>query len=788
MSDSQFKITGFFLVLGFIFVYNWLLWLISTNFPGSTRYIHFKGHLQHFLNTTNPSYAPEYHGTAQTIKTKKKPGDCGFVESDPIRETFPSMRDLELHHVRNGNAVSGKIFTMKRMREFPSKGESNSSEIGPFVQDSYPRGKRWAVITSIFYPARLVRQLCELPDWCTVVVADMKSPNESEYNAILFSDRQPHCFVYLTVAKQLELDYEILHFLPFNSFGRKNIGYVFATHHGAHVIYDTDDDNEIGDMDLFHYWSNQGWLHENISLNWRTSGSNPYLSLGAEYGIWPRGLPLDSIKTGYKSTRIESFASRNRVCMIQSLANREPDVDAIYRLTNIRYPISFYPETRYSACVLDYGVLAPFNAQATMFFRDAVYSMLLPVTVHGRVSDIWRGYIAQSIKTIDCELVFSAPWVTQIRNAHNYLADFDAEIPLYTQATALVQHLSNGKYEYVVDAYLDAYAHGILQENDVFLSMAWERDLDRAILTSDLEDMSNLQHVSSLSNFRPIFRHLLIIMGKGEHIRKWMEAILSDSALTYVDILGGVFDSPVESLECPLDSKRVTCISVSGTTWASGRNLLAQKAFRLEYDLGIQYTFWTFADADVSLSCITPASCFGQYNTFLSQLPKEIMVAATLEVVRFDPKMDSIMVGLQGFDAAWNSFRREVIPLLLPYRTEQDENTWWSSQAIFWNRVQCLHPYYAVAPLFIFYQNPEHNPYPRNPRNFNEERVIAEKMMGTLAGSFPRAPTDYLEEIKADKIRSWPLDAPLNENKFFRTCADAFSRDFYEFISSWLPS
>jgi len=33
--------------------------------------------------------------------------------------------------------------------------------------------------------------------------------------------------------------------VPWNHFGRKNLGFLFAIHYGAKVIYDTDDDNEI---------------------------------------------------------------------------------------------------------------------------------------------------------------------------------------------------------------------------------------------------------------------------------------------------------------------------------------------------------------------------------------------------------------------------------------------------------------------------------------------------------------------------------------------------------------
>ena len=36
------------------------------------------------------------------------------------------------------------------------------------------------------------------------------------------------------------------------------------------------------------------------------------------------------------------------------------------------------------------GSYAPYNAQATLHLYPALWSLLLPMTVHGRVSDIWR--------------------------------------------------------------------------------------------------------------------------------------------------------------------------------------------------------------------------------------------------------------------------------------------------------------------------------------------------------------------------------------------------------------
>ena len=89
--------------------------------------------------------------------------------------------------------------------------------------------------------------------------------------------------------------------------------------------------------------------------------------------------------------------------------------------------------------------MTPYNAQATIFFESGFWSLYLPITVGGRVTDIWRSYFAQALfKTIDVELGFlPRPIVVQDRNLHSYLGDLDGEIPLYERSGVLVSHLLN---------------------------------------------------------------------------------------------------------------------------------------------------------------------------------------------------------------------------------------------------------------------------------------------------------------------------------------------------------
>ena len=191
---------------------------------------------------------------------------------------------------------------------------------------------------------------------------------------------------------------------------------------------------------------------------------------------WPRGFPLEAIKD--PRTRTANFARRawpaRRLGVIQSLADHDPDVDGIYRLTQ-PLPFSFpsssamssgrrllearsentfngrrvsklgrtggsaskggahkgaglhveHPKagTYHHIVSLRAGTMMPYNAQATLHSYDAFWGLLLPCTVHGRVTDIWRAYFTQRMLwDVGLRIGFSSPWVTQYRNAHNYLA------------------------------------------------------------------------------------------------------------------------------------------------------------------------------------------------------------------------------------------------------------------------------------------------------------------------------------------------------------------------------
>ncbi|CAN0466502.1 unnamed protein product, partial [Laminaria digitata] len=150
---------------------------------------------------------------------------------------------------------------------------------------------------------------------------------------------------YLTPSDQEELPYRIIDLLPWNHFGRKNVGYLYAVHHGAKVVYDVDDDNSL-------ISPKEGIPHANsslaspptttFSLGPHAAVHNPYGCFGGPANVWPKGFPLDSINnpeySGCESTAVEALdgvpgGEPRQIGVVQALANHDPDVDAIYRLT-----------------------------------------------------------------------------------------------------------------------------------------------------------------------------------------------------------------------------------------------------------------------------------------------------------------------------------------------------------------------------------------------------------------------------------------------------------------------
>ena len=323
---------------------------------------------------------------------------------------------------------------------------------------------RWIVVTSIHYPTRAIEKLSKLKGWALVLVADVKTPKNWSH---------PNC-VFLSIESQKSLLFETHNIIPYHQYGRKTIGYLYAIQHGAEMIYETDDDNELIsgiEKQVLAFQdnctSNKAYFlpaHSqqidtfiskpvfrmraggtSISTNATDSPMteeqitvNPYHHFG-QRTLWPRGYPLRLVGD---EIPININVSTVRPLIQQGLANGDPDMDAIFRLTrsNRHKAIEIQFQQKPPVAV-SHGLLVPFNSQNTLFHYDAFWALWIPITTTFRVCDIWRGYFAQRLLwevKPPATLTFHSPSVLQIRNSHNYLLDFEEELQLYVQAEKLI--------------------------------------------------------------------------------------------------------------------------------------------------------------------------------------------------------------------------------------------------------------------------------------------------------------------------------------------------------------
>lgn len=324
--------------------------------------------------------------------------------------------------------------------------------------------KKYIVITSIFNPTEAIEKFAQMKDWHVIVVGDKKSPKDWSY---------PNC-TYLSPEAQQKLDYNILKHLPWNHYCRKLIGYVYAMSQGAEVIYDTDDDNIPLD----------NWSEPAFSGTYPTLSGIPFVNIYkyfTEQHVWPRGLPLKKILS------TDTCIEETKKCTIgvwQFLANGDPDVDAIYRLTD-NTPIIFN-EGPFLA--LDKHTICPTNSQNTFFTKQTFPLLYLPAFVTFRFTDILRGLIMQpALWSQNMHVGFGKATVYQKRNAHDYLKDFEQEIPvyLYTEKTVkIASQFSDAKTELpetLLNIYRALAQEGIVPDNEIDLVNAWIEDIKRYI-------------------------------------------------------------------------------------------------------------------------------------------------------------------------------------------------------------------------------------------------------------------------------------------------------------------
>jgi hypothetical protein len=520
------------------------------------------------------------------------------------------------------NSATGKVFRGERIRTYDGErrfsvsvsvsfadGNSNSAHNNNNKDDDATTNRnrdssgektihceKWNVVTTIFAPTEAVRRATNVKDWCTVIVADTKTPldymeelmkanantdinmvtnmdTETTHNNI--RNRNGDFTVFLSVEDQLawmgqEQDQtkdastrtsasasassavgQFLEAIPFRHFARKNIGYLYAIAHGAQVIFDFDDDNllPLSSSTVLPPLDDTKVLKHAAMVVTGPKAFNHHSLMGATVrgNSWPRGFPLTQLQNDATHGRIVLDSGKYRdlsipreVGVLQFVADKNPDVDAIHRLVqgeenpNTGEPIHFWRHVKHrgnnennndnsyydsikklstmGSLVVPSHTFVPYNAQASIHTYKAMFALVLPGTVKGRVSDIWRSYFSQRIfRDVDTsgnpisendsdndsdngidnkisnggdglKVVILPPDIVHERNEHSLLADMQAEDDLYSKTEALLDFLNQWNPDVDADdsipsrmeqLWIDLYERDYIQLEDVTILQLW---------------------------------------------------------------------------------------------------------------------------------------------------------------------------------------------------------------------------------------------------------------------------------------------------------------------------
>jgi hypothetical protein len=323
------------------------------------------------------------------------------------------------------------------------------------------------VLTTINHPSNGIRKIAAYrPDWSLIVVGDRKTPTDWNCPGARF----------ISLEQQRKMDSHFARVCPINHYGRKNIGYLQAIRDGVPLIAETDDDNIPNSRKFLA--AVECTIKGRLVL--KCGWENVYTHF-TDARIWPRGFPLELVNQSLRGSSALSGAAIFDCPIQQYLADGDPDVDAVYRLTTER-TIRF----RSSIVVLGSGTYCPFNSQNTVWWPEMYTLLYLPCFVSFRMTDIWRSLVAQvCLYATGKYLAFRAATVFQKRNIHDCLRDFKDELPGYIHNTRIVEILAGLRLssnatdmsDNMRACYEALIAAGIIPKEELSLLEAWLMDL-----------------------------------------------------------------------------------------------------------------------------------------------------------------------------------------------------------------------------------------------------------------------------------------------------------------------
>ncbi|KAI3732992.1 hypothetical protein L1987_64206 [Smallanthus sonchifolius] len=360
----------------------------------------------------------------------------------------------------------------------------NYISIPPIVDKTTPysnfRSDQWIVVSVTDYPTDSVKKLLKIKGWQVLAVGNSKTPSDWNLKGVIF----------LSFVEQAKLGFRVIDFLPYDSYVRKNIGYLFAIQHGAKKIFDVDDrgeviDNNIGkhfDVELVGESARQEVILQYTHENPNRTVVNPYIHFG-QRSVWPRGLPLENAgEIEHEEYYTEVFGGKQFIQ--QGISNGLPDVDSVFYFTrkpNLE-PFDIRFDEHAPKVAFPQGTMVPMNSFNTLHHYSAFWGLMLPVSMSSMASDVIRGYWAQRLLwEIGGYVVVYPPTVHRYDTIEAY--PFAEEKDLHVNVGRLIKFLVSWKsdkhrlFEIILDLSYAMVEEGFWIEKDLKFVAAWIQDL-----------------------------------------------------------------------------------------------------------------------------------------------------------------------------------------------------------------------------------------------------------------------------------------------------------------------
>ncbi|RWW81386.1 hypothetical protein BHE74_00010235 [Ensete ventricosum] len=345
------------------------------------------------------------------------------------------------------------------------------------------RSDRWIVVSVSTYPTDSLRALARTKGWQLLAVGNSATPSDWSLKGAIF----------LSLDQQARLGFRTVDYLPYNSYVRKSIGYLYAIQHGAKVIFDADDRAEVVGGDLGKHFDldlvgeaaapKHPILLQYSHADPNRTVVNPYVHFG-QRSVWPRGLPLENVgEVEREAFYTEVYSGRQFIQ--QGLSNGLPDVDSVFYFTRKSSGLESF-DIRFDddapKVALPQGMMVPVNSFNTIFHAQAFWGLMLPVSVSSMASDVLRGYWAQRILwEIGGFAAVYPPTIHRVDKAQLY--PFTEEKDLHVNVGRLIKFLVSWRskkqtlFEKILHLSYVMAEEGFWTEQDLQFTVAWLQDL-----------------------------------------------------------------------------------------------------------------------------------------------------------------------------------------------------------------------------------------------------------------------------------------------------------------------